>query len=236
MRTSWAAVLFVGLVIQTVPPLPGQAAASPQNSSGNVQDQSRNKQKAAAPSFPAYELHTAPNSNGGKVAPKDTEYNVKLTGTPVVAIADKAKTVWDYVFDWGPWLFNAFLVWVGVAAVFVAHRTRVSIDRQADLMDRQALMKQQADLMVVQTSILKANTTQWIDLLPNGIDVTTDSKLTPPDVITINLRWRIVNNTSLPFTVRLVRASICRDLDWDVFEFIPDDIVSPHREIGRGNF
>jgi hypothetical protein len=94
----------------------------------------------------------------GNVAPKETEYSVKLTGSPVVTIADKNKSVIDYVFDWGPWVFNALLAVVGVIGIVLACRTLRTMGKQAEL------TKTQARLMDRQTRLQEISMMQWVSV------------------------------------------------------------------------
>jgi hypothetical protein len=137
-----------------------EAPGTTKTSGKNIQKNSDGKDEPAAPSVPVQIPAPTPptDANRGQITPKDTEYSVKLTGVPVVTIADKNRGFIDYVFDWGPWFFSFILVGVGVVGVIVAHRTRLAIERQATLMGTQA------ELMDRQTDLLEAQYYQWVEL------------------------------------------------------------------------
>ncbi len=152
MRKVLLVALFIGIAMQVAPPIPGQQTRAASNSSDRTAKKRQGDQSAAKPpaTLPALQPDDS-SKKGNGVAPKDTEYSVKLTGSPVVSIADKNKTTWDYIFDWGPWFFNLLLVAVGIVGAILAYRTIGLVDRQTTAMQMQAtLMERQTDLMAAQ--------------------------------------------------------------------------------------
>jgi hypothetical protein len=85
---------------------------------------------------------TAIQKNGTtSMAPENKEQGetvARITAMPPVTIADKSKSLWDRVFDWGPWIFAAILVIVGIVGVRYAKHTLDAIKRQANTMEQQA--------------------------------------------------------------------------------------------------
>ncbi|MGA2992772.1 MAG: hypothetical protein ABSD88_20070, partial [Candidatus Korobacteraceae bacterium] len=74
-------------------------------------------------------------------ATDNKEHAVKLTGLPPVTLnpvtlTDKQKTFWDYVFDWGPWVFTFVLAIVGALQAFLLLRTWQAIKQQANIANR----------------------------------------------------------------------------------------------------
>jgi cell division protein FtsL len=150
---------IVCLAMQTPQPLPGQAAGI----FGDRSSESKQKAKSAKKNLPSQAVtfrpdNSSPDAKDKKqgLAAEDKEYSVNLASIPPVTVVQPRKDWTDHLLDWGPWVFNLLLVLVGVAAVYVAHWTRVAIEKQVSLMNRQAnLMKQQADLMEKQAGIMK---------------------------------------------------------------------------------
>ena len=213
---------ILGLLLALLPalaPIPGQAVKAAAQGSDKNQDQSQSKQGATTQT-PPLTIKNPPQSadpNGEQVAAEDKEQSVKLTWLPPITITDKQKTRWEYFFDWGPWVSNALLAVVGILQVVLLYFTWKTIARQAKM--------QQASMM------------QWIDLKPNGIQTIVRSKSGESvERVEISLRWKIVNNTPLPFKVQTVEVSVCRQHDWEIFEFEPNEVVPPLTSEGKQNF
>jgi uncharacterized membrane protein (DUF485 family) len=74
---------------------------------------------------------------------------------------------------------------------------------------------------------------QWVDLQPFGISTSVESEAESeaeqPEEVEIDLRWKIVNNTSLPFTVRRIEIHFCRDSDvgWEMYDVVERALVQP---------
>ena len=121
--------LLLALAMQVAPPVPGQETVTPSQGSDNAKTKANGyKGKptgpvAVKPADPPTDLQDKVKP----VAPDNKDQNVKLTSIPPIAIVDKEKTWKDSLFDWGPWVFNCFLVIVGGLQVWI-------IRRQADLM------------------------------------------------------------------------------------------------------
>ena len=78
-----------------------------------------------------------------------------------------------------------------------------------------------------QTDIQEANITQWVDIQPDGIMIETTSATSPPERISISLRWRLINNTSLPLTLEKIGISVARTVNWEEYEMVEESVVSP---------
>jgi hypothetical protein len=79
--------------------------------------------------------------HGGDVGSEDKqqqEATVSVRSFPQASVPKQRKLLWDYVFDWGPWVFNLGLFIVGGLQVFLLIQTRREIHRQADTMEQQA--------------------------------------------------------------------------------------------------
>jgi len=190
MRRSIVFAMLLA-VCQAPIPMPGQATRTT-NQGGNEAQEERKAQNTITPKPPPIREDNktpAPTENRAQIAAQNPEYNVKLTGLPPVAIADKNKTVWDHVFDWGPWVFSLLLVVVGAIGVGLAHRTLQTFDRQAEIMNLQA------DLM-------KANMAQWVSF--------TNWRATPVNRVgplskeprTLRIDFDIINPSDFPLTLK----------------------------------
>ena len=111
LRTLGIAAVLISMA-QIIPQLPGQDTGRPSKSSDQTKKDGEGGKKTAAQSVAVQKSDSATDSagKGKQEAPNNTEYSVKLTRLPPVAIADKDKTVWDHIFDWGPWVFSLLLV------------------------------------------------------------------------------------------------------------------------------
>jgi hypothetical protein len=149
------AVFAVILVImQALVSTPGRASGTTGNISGESENRSQDKHDSSAPK-PALVRKpiqpSSPNPNSDPVGADKTEHTVRLSGLPPITlanpitIADKHKPWWDYVFDWGPWIFALGLVAIGVFQTRllirqekILHGARKEIHTQARHMSRQA--------------------------------------------------------------------------------------------------
>jgi len=117
---------------------------------------------AASPKAVEPTANTAKQDKGTtSVAPEGKQQGetvTRITAMPPVAIADKSKSLWDYVFDWGPWLFAAILVIVGIVGVRYAKHTLDAIKRQANIMEQQAIdaQKSSTEAAVLARGMLEA--------------------------------------------------------------------------------
>jgi hypothetical protein len=80
---------------------------------------------------------------------------------------------------------------------------------------KDAISRQDADLR------------QWVEIRPLGIRATTRSKAEQPSKVEITLRWKVLNQTRLPFTIEEIRTAICRDNDWEMFEMVETETIPP---------
>jgi len=206
MRKLLLVALFIGIAMKVAPPMPGQNTGAASNSSDKATQKRQGDKNSTDPPAAPPKPNSGGNSQG--VAPKDKEQSVTLTKVPPITIVEKEKTWKDHLFDWGPWVFNLLLVGVGFLQVVLLQRTWATINRQ--------------------TEIQEANLIQWADLEPIGLrtEASPDSEKVPKEV-TIIPTWKLVNPTSLPFTVQAVRVSVARDAGWEVSEFEIDEVVPP---------
>jgi hypothetical protein len=80
-----------------------------------------------------------------------------------------------------------------------------------------------------QSELQEANLAQWVDLKSWGLLVETTSRTSPPKEVTLNLRWRVLNNTPFPFTLQKVEVKVAIGLDWEHFEIIEDGTIAPSK-------
>jgi hypothetical protein len=140
-------------------PMPGKAAAPPGQNSNNVQNQSQRNEKSAAPSFPFNKTSEHPVSaykDRGQPASQDKEQSINLTRLPPITIVKEKKTLRDYLFDWGPWVFGGLLVVVGFFQLGLMWRQANIMDKQTTLSrDTLTAIHRQADLQ-------QATMLQWV--------------------------------------------------------------------------
>jgi hypothetical protein len=80
-----------------------------------------------------------------------------------------------------------------------------------------------------QSELQEANLAQWVDLKLLGLLVATTSRTDPPKEVTLNLRWRVLNNTPFPFTLQKIEVKVAIGLDWEHFEIIEDGTIAPSK-------
>jgi len=139
----WKYLLISAVILSAMPPMPGQTVKPAAQSGNKGQNQSQGNQSTPAQVLPLVNKPEQPvsaDSYSGQVADKDKEHSVKLTSLPPVTLTDKHKTFWDHVLDWGPWVFNLLLAFAAGLQVWLLYRTWERIRRQADLMNRQAIV------------------------------------------------------------------------------------------------
>jgi len=159
----------------------------------------------------------------------------------VRVVSNPQKDRYDLAVFWA----NMVLAGVGIGGIIVALVTLGKIKNQAGEMktqsghmERQALlastqaviMERQAVLLDMQTQIQESSMTQWIDLEPDGLF--TEADTTSPEIperVTINPRWKIVNNTPLPFTIETIEVHVERGKGWEVSVFQVDQVIPPIR-------
>lgn len=130
-------LVILALFAVAVPPIPRQTADNSAGSGGNIQNQHEQ-------SNPKSQLMVSPLPEGSaRPAKPDAEQEhaenkenaVALTSLPPVTIADKRKTFWDYLYDWGPWVFACLLTVVGFLQAGLLYGTLKAIKRQGDAME-----------------------------------------------------------------------------------------------------
>jgi hypothetical protein len=204
-----ALVLAAVLAVQVAPPMPGQQPGTASNGPGKATKERQSDKNAANPPITPPSLKANDSSDNSKgVASENKEQSVNLTNVPPITIVEKDKTWKDHLFDWGPWIFNLLLVAVGFLQVALLQRTWATIRRQ--------------------TEIQEANLIQWADVEPLSLrtQAPVDSDKVPSEV-TIIPTWKLVNNTTLPFTVQTVHVEVARKAGWETSEFVIDEVVPP---------
>jgi hypothetical protein len=122
--------VMLGMVFfQALAPVPGGISGGPSytNSSSQQKVQKNPESSRQAP----FVVEAAQDTLSSQHDQDNAEHSVKLTSLPPVTLADKAKTLWDYVYEWGPWICNLFLVLVGFLQVMLLRQTRREMSRQA---------------------------------------------------------------------------------------------------------
>jgi hypothetical protein len=139
---KWLAILSVFLAIAEAPiPVPRQTAEPAAQGSDKANNQSQGNQNPSAPASTLVkkpEQAVPPDASQEKPRADDKEHSIKLTSLPPVTIADKHKTFWNHVLDWGPWAFGLITAIAAGFQVWLLFRTWRTIGRQADIMERQA--------------------------------------------------------------------------------------------------
>jgi hypothetical protein len=217
------------VTVQAAPPLPRQAAGTSSDSGNQNEQNAKDKNDATAnpaPSHPTDATHDTSDETS-KIENQNThnsETLTRITGLPVVAIADKKKTCIDYLFDWGPWVFSAVLVIVGIVGVIAAFLTLGAIRDQAnrmqaqvDRMDTQvtdarktaadstlmatktlAAIEKQADLMEQQTKVLETQAKATDSSVAAAIKAADASQSGVEALVNSERAWIIVNKTDWP--------------------------------------
>jgi hypothetical protein len=191
-------ICFVGLAMQISPPMLGQDKGAT-GQGGDKQRHERKKTDAGSGKpMPVGVPLNAPDANDKArgIAAQDKEQSVKLTAIPPVTIADKQKTWLDYAFDWGPWVFSAMLVIVGIVGVVLARRTLGTMDRQANL------MRTQATLMELQAELMRASMTQWVSVANWQAILATLSIPSSPGRKSLLVQFDIANESGFPLTAK----------------------------------
>jgi len=106
-------------VLQTVPPVPRQAADSPASTSRKIQKKGNNNQAPPAPSQPPNNTTAAPtpNDKGQNQTADDAQHAIVIRKPIPVSVS----THRDW-FDWGVWVFSGLLVVVGILQGIVLWR------------------------------------------------------------------------------------------------------------------
>lgn len=114
--------------------------------------------------------------------------------------------------------------------------TLQAIKKQAEEMERQTgLIKSQADLLAMQTGIQQASLMQWVDLQPVCVTAYAKTKADPPERIELQLQWKLLNNTSLPFTVQRIETHVLKESTEEINVVEEEEVVPPAKE-GCRNF
>lgn len=136
MQKSVSLLPWVFLVMQVTPPVPMRAASQSANQEEKTGQGHQTSPKKPLPVKPAPQIQNGTE----RVRTEDKQQGetlTRITAMPQVSVADKRRSVLDYVFDWGPWIFSFALVIIGYFGIRYAKRTLDTIKRQADIMDTQ---------------------------------------------------------------------------------------------------
>jgi hypothetical protein len=132
-------LVILAVLTAAMSPMPGWATQSAAHGGDHSQAKPTGK-NGNSPSAATVAIKDQPASGSqgtSEVTPEEKERAVKLTGLPPVTITDKPKTIWDRIFDWGPWIFNFGLLLVGAGQVWLLWKTWKKIGKQAELMETQ---------------------------------------------------------------------------------------------------
>jgi hypothetical protein len=153
-------------------------------------------------------------ADSGAIAAQNQQQKITVVSLPDVSIAKQKKGFWDYLFEWGPWIFNLLLVIVGGLQVWLLLRTWKTIGRQADIAD--------------------AALAQWVDVEFTGADRGQAAPIfvlgEQQERVIVVLHFRVVNNTPYPLTIRKVSMKIRPPQDWNTFVFDQTERLPPNRE------
>ena len=129
---------------QAVPPMPGQAPDARSQGPSKSDSKTQDANSRSAPPVPVRNPTQPPEDaqRAGNPTSDDKEHSVKLTSLPPVTLADKQKTFWELVFDWGPWAFGLFLAIAGGVQLWLLKITWKTIHEQRSE-------------MAIQTGVLK---------------------------------------------------------------------------------
>lgn len=89
------------------------------------------------------------------------------------------------------------------------------------------IYRKQWFVMERQGQLQQANLRQWVDIEVQGVRTESDSESEPHEEVAITLRWKLLNNTHLPFTLERIDIKVCREGDWEVFETVEDAVIPP---------
>lgn len=194
-------------------PQTGPSKESNRNTAKSTQNAKNHQSSAAVSPSPA----PAKTSNGDKnqaASPQPSDGKSSPSVTPVNPVAistDKDKPISvSTVKDW--WdktqiLATVLLFIVGGFGVWYAIETLRVIERQTDIQE--------------------AHLSQWVEFKPFGLLVATTSRTNPPKEVTLKPRWRVLNNTSFPFTLEKVEVKVAIGLDWEHFEIDGEGTLAP---------
>lgn len=79
--------------------------------------------------------------------------------------------------------------------------------------------------------LMMSSSTQWVELEPYGLFTKTEiGQHDPPAIVTIHPRWKVINNTPLPFTLKTIEVKIGVDEGWESYVFDFDELISPAKQ------
>jgi hypothetical protein len=117
---------------------------------------------------------------------------------------------------------NILLFFAGLGGIGVAVYTLRDIRAQTRLLGDYVAATRDT------VAMMKDANTQWVEIQPNGLFTRTEvGQPDPPTIVTINPRWKIINKTPLPLTVKTVVVQIAVEEGWKTYVFEFDEIVSP---------
>jgi hypothetical protein len=191
-------------------PSSNPAVKDNRNAAKSAQD-AKNHQSSAAVSPSPAPRNAANGDKDQTGSPQSNDGKGSISAQTVTIDSDREHPIWGTTVKDG-WdkalvLGTLGLVVVGGFGIMYAIRTLKAIERQAELQE--------------------ANLAQWVDLEPRGLLVETTSKTNPPKEVTLNLRWKVLNNTPFPFALQKVEVKVAIGLDWEHFEAVAEDTVAP---------
>jgi hypothetical protein len=213
MKTAVVALFIASAWIGVNTAQIGPTKESNRNTAESAQQAQHNQANPALPPSPI-SINSANRDKNQASSPQANDGKGSIGVPPVQPVAistDKDRPISvSAVKDW--WdkalvLGTVGLVIVGGFGILYAIRTLKAINRQAELQE--------------------ANLSQWVDFKPRGLLVATTSRTNPPKEVTLNLRWRVLNNTPFPFTLQKVEIKVAIGLDWEHFEIVEDDTIGP---------
>jgi len=195
----------------TSSPIPGQATKHPTDSKSNIQSDSTQENKPA-PTPLVVNSSPAKTDEDRTQAPsgQDKPRSVRITELPSLPRGQ----IWMDRIAWGASILLVIIAGIGI---WLANRTLNAIQRQADLQE--------------------AGMRQWVDVelvgMEGGTRVEASGEVKPDAVAKI--KFKAINNTSLPFTVKKIVTNISRNRSgetpgWEVFEVEDEAILPPSKD------
>lgn len=129
--------------------------------------------------------------------------------------------------DYSPW-WEVLVAWPGGIQNWAIIATGFVIAWQSNETRRAAKAAEST------VSVMKNSNTQWVELEPDGLFTRAEvGQPDPPTIVTIHPRWKVINNTSLPLTIKTLEVKIATSEGWESYVFEFDELISPAK---RDNF
>jgi hypothetical protein len=122
-------------IMQTAPPVPGNASNNPTAASPNIKNDAKKVQNHPTNlSVTSKQMDpVSPDRNTGKQGNKDAEHTIGISKLPPVTVNRPSRDL----ADWAYWGFSALLAVVGGLQVWLLLGTLTTIKRQVSIMERQ---------------------------------------------------------------------------------------------------